>query len=455
MNKSDFRNRFAQWFQPEAVIKLARKARWMVRQGKIDAFEFFVGLVFGQLSALQLTLSAQAGCFTEPVSRQAVDQRYNQRAVDWFQAQFDCCLEQALAQSPEPSLTQGLAAHFAAIRIVDSTSFDCPESLAKIFPGCGGSASGANAKVLLEYEYLQGQFRPLQLVAGNRPDQGLAPQLPGLLTPKELLLIDKGFAILKALAQIDKRQAFFLTPFHRSAQAWVPDAKGSPVKLDVANCLRHTQENLVSWTQVWLGNPADKLVVRMVAFRLSPESAGRHRDALRRSSVKQGKQPTAASLELAGWLILITNAPPDKLPNYAMAYLYRVRWQIELVFKQCKSFLRLGQTAADTNIYRVQCEIWGRLIAAVVLFAWHSHLQCALSTRVKREISFGQVARHLQQHGMSLAQRLIEGGQSLRDALWRLWRHLLKTTVKGRQRTRKTTWELLDEHWLQLAGVPN
>jgi hypothetical protein len=455
MNSSNFRDRFAQWFQPAAVIELARQTRWLVRQGKIDAFEFFVGLIFGQMSALKLTLDAQAGCFTEPVSRQAVDQRYNQRTVDWFHAGFDRCLREALAESPQPSLTKELATHFAAIHIVDSTSFDCPESLAKIFPGCGGRASSANAKVLLDYEYLRGQFRPLDLLPGNRPDQGLAQRLPALLGPNELLLIDKGFNVLKALAQIEEKQAFFLTPFNRSVQPWVYEANGEPVKLDLAGCLRHTKESRVEWPKIWLGNPADGLCVRMVAFRLSPESAGRHRAGLRRSMEKKGRQPTAASLELAGWLILITNAPADKLPASAMAYLYRVRWQIELVFKQCKSFLRLDQTQAETNIYRVQCEIWGRLIAAVVLFAWHSHLQSTLSTRTKREISFGRVARHFQQHGLSLAQRLIEQGQSLLDALGRLWRHLLKTTVKGRQRTRKTTWELLDERWLQLADVPN
>src|SRR5881296_3075993 len=93
--------------------------------------------------------------------------------------------------------------------------------------------------------------------------------------------------------------------------------------------------------------------VRLVAFRLSEESAGRHRAALREAQRKQGRLPTTDALELAGWLILITNAPADKLPAQAMSYLYRVRWQIELVFKQCKSVLRLDVTLADTNRHRV------------------------------------------------------------------------------------------------------
>jgi len=451
MNSSDFWQRFAQWFQPAALIHLARQVRWMIRQGKIDAFEFFVGLVFGQMSALKLTLRAQASCFTEPVSRQGVHQRYHQRTVDFFHAGFDQGLQKALAESPAPSLTKELAKHFDAVKVVDSTSFDCPESLAKIYPGCGGSASIANCKMLLCYEYLRSQFQPLALLPGNRSDPGLADQLPPLLKANELLVIDKGFFKHKTLQRIDQQKAWFLMPLHRSTQPWIPQAEGPAVELDLPAVLRHTQDNVVEWSKVWLGDPAQGLVVRMVAYRLKEETANRHRAALRKSMEKKGRQPTAAALELAGWLILITNAPADKLPSSAMACLYRVRWQIELIFKQCKSLLRLDVTEARKNVYRVQCEIWGRLIAAVVLFAWHSHLQAALSPRSKREISFGQVACHFQQHGTTLAQQFIQGGLRLAEALWRLWRHLLQTTIKGRQRTRKTTWELLNEHWLELA----
>jgi hypothetical protein len=450
MNSSDFTHRFTQWFQPDAIVQLARQTRWLLRQGKIDAFEFFTGLIFGQMSALGLTLRAQSGCYTEPVTRQAVDQRYDQSAVDFFHVGFDRCLQQALADRPGPSLTQELAKHFKAVRLVDSTSFDCPETLDKIYPGCGGKASSANCKILLEYEYVHGQFHPLALLPGNRSDQGLASQLPPLVKPGELLITDKGFSTHKGLKQIDQQEAFFLLPYHRASQVWLPQAEGSPVKLDVAGTLRHTKENVVEWN-VYLGDPADGLRVRLVAYRLGEESANRHRAALRRSLEKKGKQPTAVSLELAAWLILITNAPADKLPTSAMSYLYRVRWQIELVFKQCKSILRLDQTKARKNSHRVQCEIWARLIAAVVLFAWHSHLQAALPPGSQREMSFAQVASHIQQMGMTLALWLIAGGQALLDALRQLWRHLLRTALKGRQRTRKTNWELLHEHWLQLA----
>src|SRR2546426_3747826 len=102
MNRSEFIEQFARWFDPEHILQLARQSRWYVRQGKIEAFEFLVGLVFGQMSALRLSLSSQASSFTEPVSRQAVDQRYHERTVEFFSATFRHCLQQSLAQNPQP-----------------------------------------------------------------------------------------------------------------------------------------------------------------------------------------------------------------------------------------------------------------------------------------------------------------------------------------------------------------
>lgn len=450
MNRSEFIEQFARWFDPEHILQLARQSRWYVRQGKIEAFEFLVGLVFGQMSALRLSLSSQASSFTEPVSRQAVDQRYHERTVEFFGATFRHCLQQSLAQNPQPSLTKALAEHFQAVHVVDSTSFDCPDSLAKIYPGCGGDASKANCKMLLRYEYLQGRFEPLALLPGKRSDQGLAVELPAVMAANELMLTDKGFLKLEVLRQIDQKKAYFLLPLPRSLSLRLAPPDGSRSELNLADALRHSEQAVVEWPLVYLG--AEAVAVRMVAFRLSEESAARHRAALREAQRKQGRVPTADALELAGWLILITNAPADKLPAQAMSYLYRVRWQIELVFKQCKSVLRLDVTQADTNPYRVQCEIWARLIAAVVLFAWHSYLQGVCWAQCQRELSFAQLACQLQQHGMTLAQSLIEGGQQLRDYLWKLLRQLLRTTVKGRQLTRKTTWQNLEEHWLHAVA---
>ena len=94
-----FLEKFLLLFRPEPFRELARASFWSKRKGKIDPFDFLISLLFGQMSALRLTLDSQAQSLEEPVSRQAIDQRYTPAAVAFLKAAFDHVLVQTLAWS--------------------------------------------------------------------------------------------------------------------------------------------------------------------------------------------------------------------------------------------------------------------------------------------------------------------------------------------------------------------
>jgi hypothetical protein len=448
-----FRERFAQWFDPAVFTQLARDAHWLRRQGKIHAGEFLLALVFAQWSARRLTLNAQAQGLAEPVSRQAIDQRYTPAAVTFCQAAFAHCLHQTLDWAPAQPLAQELRRHFAAVYLVDSTAFAVPANLATLFPGCGGDASPASAKVLLRYELITGRLEPLQVLPGKRSDQGLAQQVVIPLRENELQLQDKGFFSAAAWQLAGTQKAFLLCPLPRSVTLWHAGPAGPEARLDLAAALAASPADQVEWSALYCGqDPRQFGPVRVVAFRLSPASAQRHRAGLREAQRKQGRTPSATALELAGWLVLVTNAPAAQLPSAALSYLYRMRWQIELIFRQCKSGLRLNVTES-ANPCRVQCEWWARLLAAVLGFLWHAHAGAASWQQRGCELSFEKTLGILQQWGQSLARAFLVGGEPLRTLLHELWRHLLKHARKGRQKTRTNTWDRLREVWLQPAAA--
>jgi hypothetical protein len=174
MTAPAFLEAFARTFVAEPFCHLADQTRWRQRAGKIDPFEFLVALIFGQLSASRQTLSSQAQTLTAPVTRQAVAQRFNPRTVAYVKAAFAHVLAQTLEWSPTHPQAEALRANFDALYLLDSTSFDCPETLTELFPACGGAGATANVKVLLRYELIAGQLEPLQVLAGKRSDQGQA-----------------------------------------------------------------------------------------------------------------------------------------------------------------------------------------------------------------------------------------------------------------------------------------
>lgn len=450
-----FIQNFTRGFEPEPFRRLARQTRWFLRQGKIDPYDFLLSGVLGQASALRLTLNSQAQSLQEPVSRQAIHQRYNPQAVAFFQAAHNHMLAEALAQPPTVALAASLRQHFRAVYLLDSTRFDAPAALQDLFPACGGDASPANVKVLLRYEYIQGQFEPRALWPGKKSDQGSAAAMAALLQKDQLQIQDKGFYDAAAWQAVQAAGAYLLMPWTRSVTVWTRPHPGQPeALLDVAAALQAATTDRVEWAEVALGKAERRVEgVRLTAFRLSPESAGRHRNALREAQRRQGRLPTAAALELAGWLILITNAPVDKLPADMIAYLYRLRWQVELIFRQCKSTLRLDQARGD-NAHRTQCEIWARLMCAVLVFLWHAHANAACWGQYRLEISFEKAACLIQLKAHGLAQALVQGGPRLQEVLQQLWRCLLKTARKGRQKTRTNSWDRLYDLWLAPKPTP-
>jgi hypothetical protein len=220
-------------------------------------------------------------------------------------------------------------------------------------------------------------------------------------------------------------------------------------RLDLAAALKATQADQVEWPQLRVGTPRHQAgPLRLVAFRRSPESAARYRRGLRESMRTQGRTPSAQALELAGWVLLLTNAPAQKLPSSMMSYVYRLRWQIELIFRQTKSVLRLDKSESE-DPSRIQCEIWGRLISAVLLFWWHAHANAESWRLHGREVSFEKLIRLMQQWGLTLARALLKGPAELLQELRTIWQQILKNGRKERQKSRRTSWENL-ELWLSL-----
>jgi hypothetical protein len=307
--------------------------------------------------------------------------------------------------------------------------------------------------VLLSYDYGAAQWHPLEVLPAKKSDQGLAARACQEIGQDELGMFDKGFYKAEPFRQIQARGGYFLIPWPQSVSVRASDAQGQPGDpLPIAAHLKASTQLWVEWSAVHLGQTQHSRLgpVRLIAFRLSEESANRRRAHLRETCRTHGRQPTAEALELAGWLILLTNAPAQLLPSTAAAFLYRTRWQIELVFKQWKSVLRLDVLPSD-NDCRVQCELWARLLTALLVCVWYQHANAACLQLHEREISFSKVAKLVQQHGRLLVRVLFGFREQIESEFRNLWNRILKLARKERQPSRPTTWENLCTNWLELA----
>jgi hypothetical protein len=87
---------------------------------------------------------------------------------------------------------------------------------------------------------------------------------------------------------------------------------------------------------------------RLLISVLPPETAARKRQKLKARASRNGYRTSELALRLAGYFVVFTTAPQEDLSDAQAMELYRLRWQIELFFKRCKSIAGLDQLAAKT-----------------------------------------------------------------------------------------------------------
>jgi hypothetical protein len=108
-----------------------------------------------------------------------------------------------------------------------------------------------------------------------------------------------------------------------------------------------------------------RMACRLIARRVPAAVATQRRQRLLDKSQRRGDRPSALSLALCEWTILVTNVPRDLLNVEEAIALARMRWQIELIFKLWKSHGGVDQWCGD-DPDSVLCQVYGKLLAQVV-----------------------------------------------------------------------------------------
>jgi hypothetical protein len=409
------------------------------RQGKLSAYEFVVLMTVGQLALKHPSLAAMVQAIDAKISREALHQRFTAHSVKFLQD----CLDQVLRQkiTPPKPLDATLLRPFRRVLIFDSSSWDVDPKLKPVFPGSGGGASDANCKLQAGYEYKRGQLGFFHLSAGTRPDQTYSPTLPDLVAKGDLVLEDLGYFRIKTFRGYHDKGVYFLSRFLVNTTICQTDTGES---IDVGGMLRRFNGDFVELNVLLGAVKKEQTPCRLVCLRVSEKVANERRRKLLKEAKKKGRTPSHTHLALCDWTLLITNVPADLLPATLAYHLYRVRWQIELLFKQLKSVVRIHKS--DTGIeHRLRCEIYGKLIMAVLIHRVHAFAQGDLWRSQRREVSFDKLHKRFQERAFLLLRQCLVSIRAAARFLRSEIPSMLTACFKAHQPSRQTTLQRLHQ----------
>ncbi len=323
---------------------LARRARdvgFGERNRKLTPTRFFwiVVLGFGMKGAK--TLRGLARFFTEltgiAVTDTAVQERFSETTVAFFEKAYQGLVQRAWGRV-HVRLRQELA-RFKDINLVDSTVLRLGDRLAKIFGACRTNHTKAALKVHTVMSLKRAQVERMALTAERVHDRKGLEGAPWMNA--KLLLFDLGYFCYPLFSSICAHGGSFVTRLKTRANGMVLDvgrgvlgpARSIGRKLN--DCVF---EGDVSDLDVAFGTGRDAVALRVIRIR--------------------GRMGTPDH-----WYV--TDLSPEEFSPEEIAELYRLRWQIELLFKELKSEVALDEMPSQREEV-VRVLVYATLIAIVL-----------------------------------------------------------------------------------------
>lgn len=302
------------------------------------------------------------------ISKQGLDQRFNPSAVEFIK----CILKDHLKDMIFTKMNRVDLHQFSSVLIKDSTRFQVDKNLHKYFPGSTGAASGAAIHIQFEYDLLSGRLNDLTLSDGLRQDSTDAQQSMQKVEAGSLQIRDLGYSDLKVFKQIDSQEAFFLSRLSPSTSIYqyVNEQYQQITVDDLYGRLKREKKKRLE-LDVFIGSKV-KLPVRMVFEKMPEKEFSEKLKKITKQRQKKQKKVSPFYRKWIGLQILITNIPSTRCAAGHLWRLYKLRWQIELVFKTWKSVCQIDQTGR-VNPNRLLCYLYATLL--YIMINWEAFYQ--------------------------------------------------------------------------------
>lgn len=358
-----FQQEFAQLFSDENLNFLARKHNFIKRDRKITGCSFVKTLVFSEEDHEHLSLLDLKCDIIEHseyrISQEAIHKRFTPEAVSFLKDVFSQFLSHKLDLINNTALKNSF---FSSLHIKDSSKFKLPVSYQSNYPSYG-SFNKTSSLMNLQYEFdiFTGQWKSLELTKATRNDQADSSETTLEIKKGSLNIRDLGYITTMYLKGIEKNEAYYVNRLPKIGVYQLIEDSYEPIdwkaldKKIKEKGLNHLE------LEVYLGEK-DKIKTRLLLAPI-PDCVAQERIRKAKQGGKRSKgyQLSKEYKIKAHYNIYISNVPQEILSIDQVIETYKLRWQIELVFKTWKSNLNIHKIKSMKK-ERMECQLIAKLI---------------------------------------------------------------------------------------------
>lgn len=358
------------FFTAEEIEQLAQQSQFVQRENavKVNGRIFLDLIVFNSdqlkqqsLNDLAVALNCNYGI---DITKQSLNERFNQYALVFLKN----ALEKLLQHQVSLNRLAVASEHFNRILIKDSVCFQIAESLKDIYQGSGGSGSEAAIRIQFEYDVLNGVINDLTVNAFNHQDATDSLATIEKTQAGDLVIRDLAYMNLEVLKRLIEKLVIFICHVNPTTKIYEL-INGNYKELNFDKIKRYMTKHRLSCLekQVYL-SLRYKLKVRLIIYRLPKELVNERLRKAQRNNNKKGRSQISKQYRArAHFNLFITNGANDVILIDKVYLLYKLRWQIELMFKIWKSLCNIDKVK-KVKRHRLECYIYSRLI--FIVLAW-------------------------------------------------------------------------------------
>jgi len=351
-SRTKVRENFEKFFDKSAIEKTAQSTGFSVRKHrKISSFDFVLGFILccckkkNTYAEWAIQIGKLSG---KTLQKQSVFNRMSEKAVTFSKH----LLEKALVNRGLAQSARGLLHCFGKVLLQDSTTLRLPESLAKVFPGNtsrGKQRAIARIQTLINVKAMK--FIDFALHAFTQNDQSASSSILAYVNKGDLVIRDLGYFALNTFEKLKEKQVYFLSPIRYGVKLYNQHGGAISVK----DLMQH-KKAIDRW--VYIGKER-KVWGRLIMIPLGEKQAAEKRRKARHDRDKRLNH-NKEYYRWIGYTALITSVNDDIWSTRQVAQVYKVRWQIEIIFKSWKSGFHLQALLHErcTNEYRAKLSIY-------------------------------------------------------------------------------------------------
>lgn len=327
MRDSNITKVLSSLFSPDWIEEQARETGFIQRSRKIDPVSLFWTLVLGFGVGNARTFAALRRCYQSESGDTVVASSF----YDRFTVRLADLMKRALAHlldtAAEPSRAmKGRLSSFRDVVALDSTVLKLHEMLAHKYAGTRHNNKAA-AKLNLAMSVV-GRGPHTVKIASERVTEPQIMQL-GQWVEGRLLIFDLGYYGYDAFRRINNYGGFFISKIKTNTNPTIIRSLCEAGSADIE------RKKLQAILPEFNGDTLD--VEGLVSYRKKVGKQGATRET--RCSFRF---VVIRDANTGKKHVFITNVPREKLDVVDIANTYRIRWEIELIFRQLKSQFRLS-----------------------------------------------------------------------------------------------------------------